>query len=263
MNKTETAWITGASSGIGEGLVLLLAKTGMRLIISSRNEEALKSVKAKCGVQSENIRILPLDLGDALSVQKAVESVFSTERKVDYVFLNGGLSQRSLASETDLTVDRHLMEVNYFGTVGMAKNILPHFLKQGGGHFVVTSSLAGIFGFPLRSSYSATKHALHGFFETLRAEQHGNNIKVTMACPGRIATNISMNALGSDGRPTNVLDEAQKNGMPAIECARRMIKAAEKNKKEVYIGGVDVLMAYFRRYIPSIYYKLVTRVKPN
>jgi short-subunit dehydrogenase len=263
MKNTDTVWITGASSGIGEALTLLLSKRGMRLIISSRNVSALEAVRQKCGANAGNMVVQPLDLGDQQSISDAVDKVLSTEQKIDCVFLNGGLSQRSLATETSLDIDRHLMEVNYFGTVGMAKKLLPFFIKQGHGHFVVTSSLAGIFGFPLRSSYSASKHALHGFFETLRAEQFQNHILVTMACPGRISTNISVNALGPDGKPTRLIDDAQKNGMPAIDCARKMIKAVERNKKEVYIGGVDVLMAYFRRFIPIIYYKLVTRVKPN
>ena len=265
MKKLEgkTIWITGASSGIGESLALLCSKKAAGVIISSRDKKALEAVKLKCGEHADRVFIQTLDLSDPQSIKIAFQKVQDEFESVDYLFLNGGLSQRSLLAETSLEVDRKIMEVNFFGNVTLAKVILPFFIKQGHGHFVVTSSLAGVFGFPLRSSYSAAKHALHGYFDTLRAEQDVNNIRVTIACPGRISSNISLNALGPDGRPTGIMDEAQINGMPSEQCAAEMIRAALRNKKEVYIGRKEVLMVYFKRYLPFIYYKLVTKVKPN
>ena len=259
----KTVWITGASSGIGEALVLNLAKQGAKLIISSRREDVLLKIKEKCGDNKKNITVQTLDLANPASIIAAADAVLKQIDKLDYVFLNGGISQRSLTQETEIETDRKLMEVNYFGTIGLTKKILPFFIKQGFGHFVVTSSISGVFGFPLRSAYSAAKHALHGYFDSLRAEHVVNNINVTIACPGRIKTNISVNAIGPDGKPTGTMDNAQNTGMTAEKCANQMIKAAAKNKKEVYIGKKEILMVYFKRYIPALYYKLASSVKRN
>ena len=263
MFKNKTVWITGASSGIGEALVLNLAKQGAKLIISSRRENVLMAIKEKCGANKNSVTVQTLDLANPENINAAADAVLSQLKTLDYVFLNGGISQRSLTQETSIETDRKMMEVNYFGTIGLTKKILPFFIEQGFGHFIVTSSISGVFGFPLRSAYSAAKHALHGYFDSLRAEHVENNINVTIACPGRIKTNISVNAIGSDGKPTGKMDNAQNTGMSAEECASQMIKAAAKKKKEVYIGNKEILMVYFKRYIPALFYKLAATVERN
>jgi len=252
MAGQTTVWIIGASSGIGEALAVNWAKKGARLILSSRKIESLELVKKRCGTQQENITIEPLDLENTESINCATQNVLKNIERLDYVFLNGGLSQRSYVHESSIDMDRKMMEINYFGNVSLAKNILPFFLKQGYGHFTITSSLTGIFGMPLRSSYAASKHALHGFFESLRAEQVDNKIHVTIVCPGYIKTNISVNALGSDGEPTGKMDKAQNTGMSPEKCAQKMIQATFNKKKEVYIGGKELLMIYFKRYLPFL-----------
>ena len=255
-------WITGASSGIGEALTVQLAVAGANLIISSRRKETLEALKERCS-GAKSVWVLPLDLEDDNTIQAAADEVLSKVSQIDYVFHNGGISQRSLTEDTSLEVDQRLMQINYFGAISLTKRILPLFLKQGFGHFVVTSTISGVFGFPLRSAYAASKHALHGYFDSLRAEHKKNNINVTIACPGRIRTNISLNALGKDGKATGKLDDAQKNGMSAEKCASIMLSAVSKKKKEIYIGGKEILMVYFKRYIPALYYKLAATVKPN
>ena len=256
----KTVWITGASSGIGEALTLLLAAQGADLIISSRRKETLEALKGKC-VGAKSVWVIPLDLENDVSIQAAADTVLSKITKLDYMFHNGGMSQRSLTQETDLAVDHKLMQINYFGAISLTKRILPFYLKQGFGHFIITSTISGVFGFPLRSAYAASKHALHGYFDSLRAEHRENNIDVTIVCPGRIKTNISLNAIGSDGKSTGKLDDAQNNGMPAEKCASIMLKSVGKKKKEIYIGGKEILMVYFKRFIPALYYKLAATVK--
>ena len=261
MYKDKTVWITGASSGIGEALVLNFAKQGALVIISSRRIEALEEVKAKCGANKNNVIVQPLDLSSPENINTSAQTALSKIDRLDYVFHNGGISQRSLTHETNIDIDRKLMEVNYFGTIALTKKILPFFLQQGFGHFIITSSLSGVFGFPLRSAYCASKHALHGYFDTLRAEQVKNNIYVTIVCPGFIKTNISVNAIGKDGKSTGQFDNSQNSGMSAEQCARKMIDAATKKKKEIYIGNREISMIYFKRYLPFIYYKLAASVK--
>jgi short-subunit dehydrogenase len=135
--------------------------------------------------------------------------------------------------------------------------------EAGGGHIVVMSSIVGKFGITLRSAYSASKHALHGFFETLRCELSDSNIRVTIMCPGRIRTNISMNAITKDGSLYHKMDEGQVKGISPESFARRVIRAIRKNRKEVITGGREVLIIYIRRFLPWLFYILTSRVKPT
>tara|TARA_R110002050_G_scaffold11122_2_gene37859 strand:+ start:61091 stop:61900 length:810 start_codon:yes stop_codon:yes gene_type:complete len=259
----KTVWITGASAGIGKEQAIQLASENTTIILSSRNEESLNKVAQLCQEKGANTDVLPLDLGNPESIQSAVSHVLAKHPKLDIVFHNGGVSSRSMTYETSIEVDRKLMEINYFGAMSITKLLLPRFMEQKSGHFVVTSSIAGVFGFPLRSSYSASKHALHGYFDSLRAELVAYNIHVTIVCPGRIQTDISKNALGKDGKATGKMDEGQKNGMAVEKCVKQILKATKKKKKEIYVGNEEILMVYFKRYLPSIYYYLAARVKPN
>ena len=257
----KTIWITGASSGIGAALSQQLSQLGARLILSARNQEALEAVKARCANPAD-IRIQLLDLEDAESIKSAADLVLREPTRVDIMFHNGGISQRSLTHETTIAIDRRIMEINYFGTVILTKRLLAHFLQHGGGHFVVTSSMTGKFGFPLRSAYSASKHALHGYFDTLRAEQAGKGIGVTLVCPGFVRTRISQNALDRDGNPTGKLDANQQKGMTAETCAKKMIHAVRKGKKEILIGR-ERFLVHIKHLIPALYYSIVTKVKPT
>jgi dehydrogenase/reductase SDR family member 7B len=189
--------------------------------------------------------------------QKAIASF----GHIDIMLHNGGISQRSLVRETSIEVDRKLMEVNFFGTVALTKALLPHFLKRKSGHFAVISSLVGKFGSPYRSAYAASKHALHGFFDSLRAELFKENIAVTMICPGFIKTQVSVNALTADGSPLNFMDDAQANGMSAETCAHKIYNALHKQKEEVNIGGKEILAVYVKRLFPSLFSKIIRKAK--
>lgn len=255
-------WITGASSGIGEALAKAYSKEGATVILSSRKREALEKVRGECACP-DRCHIVTLDLNDPASLEVAAEEVLGKFGYVDMLVNNGGISQRSLVVETPLDIDRKIMQVDYFSGVQLAKAVLPSMLARKKGQFVAISSIVGVFGFPQRSAYSAAKHAMHGFYETLRAENKASDIRVTVVCPGRILTNVSLHALKADGAEYGVMDHAQANGISAEECARRIMKGVKRGKKEMYVCRKDVLMVYFRRYIPALYYILVSKVKPN
>ncbi|MBL6448169.1 SDR family oxidoreductase [Fulvivirga sp. 29W222] len=259
--NNKVIWVTGASSGIGEALAYALAKRGAKLILSSRRKEELERVKASCKGKDGDIQILPLDLGQRDSLKLTTEAAVQMFGHIDMLIHNGGISQRSLAKDTDMEVDRKLMEVNYFGTVEITKHLLPHFLDRKTGHYIVVTSLVGKFGTPYRSGYSASKHALHGFFDSLRAELHRSNIKVTIICPGFIKTNVSVNALTEKGTKLNQMDDAQANGMPPDLFARKMIHAIESGKKEVYIGGKETYGVYLKRFFPSLFARVVRKAR--
>lgn len=258
----DTVWITGASSGIGRALALAYSARGFRVILSSRRVAELEKVKLSCA-NTNNTFIVPLDLTDVSSINEAHKTISTNIGSVDILILNGGISQRSLIRETPIEIDRKIMETDYFGAIATTKAVLASMLERKKGHIVVLSSIVGIFGFPQRSAYSAAKHALHGFFETLRAEEEGNGIKVTIVCPGRILTEVSLHALTKEGSEYGIMDHAQKGGITAEVCASKIIRAVEKNKKEIYICRKEILMIYFKRYIPAMYYVLVGKVNPN
>jgi short-subunit dehydrogenase len=258
--EQKIIWLTGASSGIGEALAYQWSKEGHFLILSARRKDELIRVQNHCQ-NPKACKILPLDLSKQTDIEVAADVVLNEFGHVDILVHNGGISQRSLAEDTIIDVDRKIMEVDYFSGLILTKKLLPAMLANKKGHIVAISSITGLFGFPLRSAYSAAKHAMHGFYETLWAEVHTKGIDVTIVCPGRISTNISLHALTKEGSPHGITDPAQKKGMTAKDCAKKIIRAVQKRKKEVYIGKSELLMVYFKRYIPSLYYKLVSKVK--
>jgi short-subunit dehydrogenase len=257
----KVIWLTGASSGIGEALAYELSKKGAKLILSARRKEELERVKGNCASAAQRqIHVLPLDLEHTHTLQLSTEAAIQIFGHVDILINNGGISQRSFVADATLEVYRRLMEVNYFGTVALTKYLLPHFVQRKQGHFVTISSLTGKFGTPFRSGYAASKHALHGFFDSLRAEHYKDHIRVTMICPGFIRTSLTYSALTADGSPLNKMDAAQYKGKPAAWCAEKIARAIEKNKEEAYIGGREVLGVYLKRFLPRIFSKVIRKV---
>jgi dehydrogenase/reductase SDR family member 7B len=259
---SEVYWITGASSGIGEALALRLAAQGKRLIISSRNHDALEKVRIKAAENSAEIHILAFDLEKIDQFPSIVEQAWNMYGRIDVLINNGGFSQRGLAMDTAETLERRLMEVNYFAPVALSKAVIPYFKNQGHGHIAVVTSIAGKFGFPLRSSYAAAKHALHGYFEAIRLELMHIPVYITMICPGRVKTNISFNAVQADGSSHGVMDEGQRKGISADRCALTIIKAINKRKYEVLSGGLELIPVYLKRYCPALFYWLIKKIKP-
>ncbi|MFW5886941.1 MAG: SDR family NAD(P)-dependent oxidoreductase, partial [Bacteroidota bacterium] len=179
--KGKIIWITGASSGIGEALAYEFARRGSTLILSARREKQLEEVRKKCLELTTHCHICLMDLGNPGQIEDCTKKVLNQFDRIDVLVNNGGISQRSLIMETPLDIDRKIMEINYFGSVLLTKLVLPVMVKNGGGHVVAISSIVGKFGFPLRSAYSASKHAMVGFFETLKTELNKDNIKVPLS----------------------------------------------------------------------------------
>lgn len=258
---SKTVWITGASAGIGKAFALALAKQGAQLILSSRKLEALESVAAECAPAP--CHILPLDLEDHEGLDLVIQQNQDLLSKVDVLINNGGISQRSRVIDTDFSVYKKLMDINYLGTVKLTLGILPHFKKKNAGQYVVISSMAGKFGVPVRSGYSASKMALHGFFDAMRAELRETGIKVTIVCPGYIQTDISKNALTASGAAQGSMDEAQRNGMPVELMVSKVLAAVSAQKEEVHIGGFkEVTLAdVVSRWLPATFRKIIAKSK--
>jgi short-subunit dehydrogenase len=258
----KVIWITGASSGIGEELVYQLAEKQNKIIISARRAKELERVKSGCPKNSQsNIHILPIDLSDIDALDANADEAIKLHGKVDVLFNNGGISQRSMVKDTLFEVDQRLINVNFLSTVKLTKKVLPGMIRNNAGHIVLTSSLVGKFGTPFRSSYAASKHALHGFYEALAAEAWQNNIFITLFCGGYIKTNISYNAITGDGKSHNQLDDNQAKGKTAHEAAAAMIGAVETNKQEVNFGGNEVIGVYIKRFFPAMFRNIVSKMQ--
>lgn len=247
----RVAWVTGASSGIGEALCHALAARGASLVLSARREEVLAKVRSACTNPDRHL-VLPLDMYQPDSFAPAVKQVLDRFGHIDILIHCAGISQRGRALDTEMLVDRRLMELNYFGPVALTKQVLPSMLARHAGHIVVLSSLLGKFSVPKRAAYSASKHALHGFFDALRAEVHAQGVAVTIVCPGYVRTNASFNALEGDGTPHNQLDKEIAGGMSPEMCARRIIRAIERRRPEICIARKERLGLYLSRFAPGL-----------
>lgn len=254
----KTVWITGASSGIGEGLAHILSKRNCKLILSSRKVSELQRVKDACA-HPEAIFILPLDLVEFDSMTDNTQQAIAAFGPIDILINNAGISQRSLLINTDFEVYKRLIDINYLGTVALTKAVLPHFVSKKSGRFVTITSLMGKFGSPYRSGYCGAKHALHGFFDVLRMEHEKDGIGVTLICPGFIQTNVAKNALIADGSRQEKDDDATQQGLPVAVLGVRMIRAIERGKFEAYIGKKEVLGIYLKRFFPKLLHKAVMR----
>lgn len=257
--SNNVIWITGASSGIGEAVALELARHKPKLVLSARREDELQRVATACGLPASDLLVLPMDMTETDSLPGHVETVRQRFGRIDYVFQNAGISQRSAVVDTDFLTYQRLMDVNFFGVVALTKAVLPLMLQQGRGHFVVTSSVAGKIGTKQRSGYCASKHALHGFFDALRAETYDAGLRVTIVCPGYIRTPLSLHALAAHGQVHGKMDNNQAQGMASDDFARRLLKAVAQAKEEIYIGGAETYGIYLKRFLPGLLSRILRK----
>ena len=258
--KDKVVWITDASSSIGAALASAFAAREATLVLSARRRDRLEAVRAGC-VHAERHRILELDLTEAAAVPAAAESVLSQQGRVDILVNNGGLTQRSLAKDTGLEVDRRIMETNYFGTVALTKGVLPSMLARRSGDIVVVSSLVGHFSTPLRSAYAASKHALHGFFDALRAEVYADGLHVMLVCPGFVRTEISFHALTANGSPHAAMDASQAAGLAPEKCAAQILAGLDRRKDEIVVGGKETRYLLLHRFFPALFRRAIRTFK--
>ena len=256
--SNKVIWITGASSGIGEHLAYALSQRGAQLILSARRTEVLERVRQACN-QPQNVHIVALDLSNESSVIHAFNEVIALHQRIDVLFNNGGISQRSEAILTPLEVDRKIFDVNFFHNILLGKRVAAHMAERGEGHIIVTSSLSGKWGFYLRSAYAASKHALHGFYESMRLELEPHNVRISIITPGFIATEISVHALQADGTSTGAMDQNQSKGITATECANQILRGLDKGKDDFGVGGKELLSLTLHRFFPKWFGRILRK----
>ncbi len=261
--NNKKIWITGASSGIGEALAITCAKQGASLVLSARNQEKLLSLKTRL-VNSERHHVVALDLAQSAQVVDTVSQYIEANGTVDILINNGGISQRGSARDTKLDVQRQVMEVNYFGTVAITQAILPSMLSKTAegakGMIVTVASVAGKVGGKSMSGYSASKHAIIGYMDCLRAEESDNGLQVLTICPGFVQTQISVNAMVADGSQFGEVARSIKNGITVDDCAKQIASAIEQDKDEVVIGkGISYWAPTISRLFPNTFRKITAK----
>ncbi len=258
--KDKVIWITGASSGIGEAMTYAFAEQDAYLVISSRKEAELQRVKANCK-SPDRIKIIPCDVAKFDTIPGIAEQAIAYKGHLDILINNAGISQRAQAAETIFEVDQKIMNVNYLGTVAITKAVIPHLKARKAGQIVVISSVLGKMGVPFRSAYCASKHALHGFFDALRAELYRDNIDVTMICPGYVKTNVTINALTGDGTPNNEMAPSTAAGYSPEAFVRKALKAIAQKKKEAYFAKKELAGVYLNRFVPLVFFRMMRKFK--
>jgi short-subunit dehydrogenase len=261
MFNGKVVWVTGASSGIGESLVYEFVRRGAQVIASSKDLPGLERVKAACAGKSDFVQCVPFDLSETSGIGSIVDNQLKITGKIDFLINIGGISQRASIEETPLWLDRKIFEINYFGTIAFTKAILPYMIRQKSGHILATSSISGRFGFPLRSAYSASKQALHGFIETLYLENKKNNINASVIIPGRVRTSISFHALNAEGKEHGKMDDGLANGISPEKAARMIINGIVRNKREILVGSSEMIMLHIRRYCPWLFFRIADKIK--
>lgn len=253
--------LTGASSGLGEACARVFHAAGARLILCSRNTQQLDRIQFQLTneVQSSDKvirfppKVIQLDLEDGKSIPSKAQQAQDVYGHIDVLINNAGISSRGNAIETDIKVDRRIMEVNFFGPVMLTKSLLPHMIERKNGHIVVISSVQGKLGLPLRTSYSASKHALQGYFDSLRVELLGHNIQLTVISPGYINTKLSANALTADGSKHQVTDATTKSGASPVKMADTVLEAVIYKRREVVTCSLSTKVAlWLHSWCPSL-----------
>ena len=254
----KVVWITGASSGIGEALAYAFASEGALLVLSARREEELQRVAKACG----NAYVLPFDMLSLSEHADRVQDVIQTYGRIDYLVLNAGVSQRSFVKDTEFDVYRRLFEVNFFSIVSLTQAVLPVFTAQQSGVFVPIASVAGRISTPRRAAYGATKHALIGFFDSVRAEVFNDGIRVTTILPGYIKTNISLHAMNEKGEAYGKMDPNQAKGLDPNFTAQKILQAILAKKNEFFVGGfLEGFGLFMKRFFPSIVPFMLRKIK--
>jgi len=248
MFDRECWWITGASSGIGEALARALAARGASLVLSGRNVAALEAVARDC----PDSLVLPFEATEFDLIPGIARRAWEWKGRIDGLVNNAGISQRSLAVETDFSVYQKMIAVDLLAPIALTQALLPMMVRSGGGRIVAISSVAGIVGAPLRSGYCAAKHGLIGYHDSVRAENEHLGIQVHVIAPGSIRTNVSKNALTADGSNRGVSDAAIDNGMTPADAAAAILAAIEAGKRELVLAtGMEHDMAVLRRSDPE------------
>lgn len=254
--KNQVWWVTGASSGIGAALARVLSDRGASLILSGRNVEALETLARQ--LTGETL-VLPFEATDYAALPTVADQARQWKGRIDGLVNNAGISQRSLAIETDFSVYQRIVDVDLLAPIALTQQVLPAMVRAGSGQIIAISSVAGMAGVPLRSAYCAAKHGLIGYHDSVRSENEHLGVKVLVVAPGSVRTNVSRNALTADGQPRGASDDAIENGMAPEQAAAAILEAIDAGTRELLLAsGVEASLVHLRRSDPNALFDQVS-----
>ena len=257
--KDNVVIITGASLGIGHDLALQLAEQGAKLVLAARDGERLTQVAMQCRECGASVIAVPTDVSESAQCQQLIDETVKAYGRIDTLINNAGVGMWSRFEDVqDITVFERLMRVNYLGSVYCTYYALPH-VKQTRGRIVVVSSLSGKMGVHLRSGYAASKHAQTGLFDSLRIELAGSGVSVTVAYPDFVATGGRARNLDKEGKPAGHVPPYGKHTMSSQECARIIIDAAAKRKRDVIMTTRGKIGQWARLVVPGLVDRITRR----
>ncbi len=260
--QDKVVWITGASSGIGEALAYTFAKYKAKLVLSARRADELERVKKACNLPDADILVLPFDVADYTQAEANTAKVLAQFGRIDILVNNAGLSHWSKVKDTGFDVIKRIMDVNFLGGAALTKAVLPGMLKNKKGQIVVISSILGKIITAKQSAYNASKHAIMGFYDTLRAESGGEGIKVLLVCPGFVRTDVAKNSLNRDGKPIGKDNPMILNGLDPMDVSEDILSAIRKGKEEILLAGPKERFAVtLKRFAPGLFSKIMSKTK--
>ncbi|HEX7605907.1 MAG TPA: SDR family oxidoreductase [Usitatibacter sp.] len=251
--------ITGASKGIGAELARQLAAKGAKLVLAARNENELEQVAADCRKAGASVVVVKADVALERDCQAIVAGAVLAFGRLDTLVNNAGVSMWARFEDIeDMSILERIMQVNYMGSVYCTRHALPH-LRESRGRIVGVASLTGLMGVPTRTGYSASKHAMRGFFDSLRIELADTGVTVTMIYPGFVSTGIRENATGPDGKPILVSPVKEGEVMSVEVCARRIVKAIEAREREVIMTARGKMGLWLKLVAPGLIDRIARR----
>lgn len=259
---SKVVWITGASSGIGEALAYTFAKYQAKLILSARRADELERVKKDCNLPDADVLLIPLDVTEIEKMEEYTAKALAHFGRIDILVNNAGLSHWSKIKDTSMVVIKRIMDVNFLGGAALSKAVLPGMIINKQGQIVVISSILGKVITAKQSAYTASKHAIMGFYDTLRAEAWSEGIKVLIVCPGSVRTNVAKNSLNREGKPINKDNPMILNGLDPLEVSERILSAIKKGKEEIVLAGLKERFAIaLKRFAPAVFSKFISKTK--
>ena len=257
--ERRTIIVTGASDGIGAALVLTLADQSTNLVLAARNEGKLREVARRCEDGGARVQVVHTDVADRSACQALVERAVTAFGGIDVLVNNAGISMLCRFDQIqDISIFERLMQVNYLGAVYCTYYALP-WLKRSRGLIVAISSLQGKTGFPLYTGYSASKHAMQGFFDSLRIELGGSGVDVLVVSPGPVATSIQANRLQADGKSALRDTPHGSAEMPVQKCAQQIGRAIRGRRRELVMTAGGKLIGLMKPLAPGTVDRLVDR----
>ena len=257
MNKTFV--ITGASAGIGQELSIQLAQRGANLVLAARNPSALVKTAEDCIKAGGKAIAVPTDVTNSEACRNLIESAVNSFGAIAGLVNNAGISMKAPFDQiTDLSILEKIMQVNYLGAVYCTHYAIPY-LKESQGLLVAISSLCGKTGIPYRCGYVASKHAMQGFFDTLRIELRGTGVDVLVVSPGFVATDIRNHVLGADGNQVDASLPNEQKFMSVEECVNQIVQAMQERRRELVMTPQGRLGLWLKLIAPNFVDQMAAR----